>query len=136
MWIFRSLADDAAALYATRHDHYGYPKGSRKTSEMNDSLLGPKVVLYDMMRAQGWDLASHGGFVTYPHHDASGFVTYVFVRSGAKIWGIQRVMYEHLPNARNKLYEEFDKILDDVNGNGLSDTAEMGTLLLEEGDVL
>jgi len=56
----------------------GKPK--KFTGELNteDDILGPLTILFDIWRAQGWDIVSHGGFVTFTHHDVSGFCTYVF----------------------------------------------------------
>ncbi|KAI0062128.1 hypothetical protein BV25DRAFT_695207 [Artomyces pyxidatus] len=41
-------------------------------------------------RAPGWHSISHGGFYTFPRHDSSGFAQYVYPRSGAQIWAIER----------------------------------------------
>jgi hypothetical protein len=86
---YSALADDVNAMYLTRSDHFGVHlnkngKPKKFTGELNteDDILGPLTILFDMWRAQGWDIVSHGGFVTFTHHDVSGFCTYVFPRSG------------------------------------------------------
>ena len=66
------------------------------TSALDKFHQGPQVILYDMWRAQGWDIITHGGFVTYFHHDVSGAVTFVTPRSGEKIWGIIKVKGKHI----------------------------------------
>jgi hypothetical protein len=102
---------------------------------VNPEILGPKVILYDFWRAQGWDILTHGGFLTYVHHDASGFATWVFPRSGTKIWGFIRIKSEMSPETRQELFEMFDEILDESQ-NGTESTTVMGTVLIEEGDIL
>jgi hypothetical protein len=102
---------------------------------MNPEILGPKVILYDVWCAQGWDIMSHGGFLTYVHHNASGFATYIFPRSGSKIWGFVRVRSDISPKMRQELFKKFDNILDE-DWDSMGNTTVMGTVLLEEGDIL
>lgn len=35
-----------------------------------------------------WLLLHHAGFLTYPHHDANGLMTYILPEVGWKFWGI------------------------------------------------
>ena len=65
-------------------------------SALDKSHQGPQVILYDMWHAQGWDIITHKGFVTYFHHDVSGAVTFVTPHSGEKIWGIIKVKGKHI----------------------------------------
>ena len=88
-----------------------------------------------MWRAQGWDIITHGGFVTYFHHDVSGAVTFVTPRSGEKIWGIIKVKGKHSLDNRADLFEDFDAILNE-DAPPSEDRFVMGTVLLEEGDML
>jgi hypothetical protein len=44
------------------------------------SSLGPKHINFDMWRQQNWELLTHGGFLTYPHHDAGGLCTFAHVQ--------------------------------------------------------
>ena len=88
-----------------------------------------------MWCAQGWDIITHGGFVTYFHHDVSGAVTFVTPRSGEKIWGIIKVKGKHSPDNRADLFEDFDAILNE-DAPPSEDRFVMGTVLLEEGDML
>jgi hypothetical protein len=122
-------------LYITRSDHYGNPKSRKPTAQLDTSHLGPQVVLYDAWRAQGWDIATHGGFVTYPHHDASGFCTYVYPRCGAKLWGFIRVKKECAKTDMIDHFLKYDDILDE-SWEKMRESCVMATILLEEGDVL
>ena len=88
-----------------------------------------------MWCGQGWDIITHGGFLTYFHHDASGAVTFVTPRSGKKIWGIVKVKGNYSPDNRVDLFEEFDDILDE-SSTPSEERFEMGTVLLKEGDML
>jgi hypothetical protein len=128
------LADEATSLYITRHDHYGLGTGKKANPNLDGCYLGPKVVLYDMWRAQGWDILTHGGFISTFHHDASEFLTFVFPHSGSKIWAYSRIKKECLPQERKDLFELFEEILED-SGN-ISPSIVMGTVLIEEGDLL
>jgi hypothetical protein len=129
------LSDDVNALYITRRDHYANIKNNTPTGALDKTHQGPQVILYDMWRGLGWDIITHGGFLTYFHHDVSGAVTFITPRSGEKIWGIIKVKEEHSPDNRVDLFEEFDSILDE-NSTPSEDRFVMGTILLEEGDML
>ena len=122
-------------LYLTRSDHYGNSKSNRHTAKLDFSCLGPQVFLHDMWRAQGWDIATHGGFLTYTHYDASGLGTFVYPRSGAKLWGLVRVKPKSLPKTRDELFDSYAHIVDD-NWDHMRSITDMKTILLEEGDVL
>lgn len=134
-YLYSHMADEATALYITRHDHYGLGTGKKANAELDTRHLGPKVILMDMWRAQGWDILTHGGFVTYFHYDASGFITFIFPRSGSKIWAYSRLKEERSPKNRNDLFNLFDELLDETRKT-LSDSFVMGTILIEEGDIL
>jgi hypothetical protein len=71
-------------------------------------------MLHDMWHAQGWEIISHGGFVTYVHHNASGFATYIYPRSAAKLWGIVCIRSKHLPQNHADLFIEYDKLLEET----------------------
>jgi hypothetical protein len=129
------LSDDVNSLYITRRDHYANMKTNTPTSTLDKSQQGPQVILYDMWCGQGWDIITHGGFLTYFHHDVSGAVTFVTPRSGEKMWGIIKVRNDCSPDNRVDLFEEFDGILDE-NSPPSEERFVMGTILLEEGDML
>jgi hypothetical protein len=129
------LADDFNSLYITRKDHYGNPKCSKIVNTLNKTFQGPQVILYNMWRAQGWDIITHGGAVTYVHHNVSGFITYVYPQSGAKLWGIIHVKKDIKLTTRDDLFQSFDMILD-KSWTSIRTIAEICTILLKEGDLL
>lgn len=108
--------------------------GKKANSNIDSRFLGPKVILYDMWRAQGWDILSHGGFFTDFHHDASGLSTFVFPRSGSKIWAYARIKLDCSPKERKDLFNLFEEILEDSEHR--SPSVVMGSVLIEEGDIL
>jgi hypothetical protein len=131
-------------MYLTRSDHFGVHlnkngKPKKFTGELNteDDILGPLTILFDMWRAQGWDIVSHGGFVTFTHHDVSGFCTYVFPRSGQKMWGILCVKPELIKDNMDRilLWDLYDAMIDET-WEQLFEMTNMRTILLEPGDVL
>lgn len=48
------------------------------------------LVRPDVWRLRYWTLLHHGGFFTYPHHDANGLATWIIPEAGFKFWGILR----------------------------------------------
>jgi hypothetical protein len=133
--IGRLLADEKNAMSITMRAHYGQEKKGEPTPKINDKFIGPMTVWYDLLRAAGWDIFTHGGFVTYAHHDAAGFCTFVFVRSGAKLWTILSLKGCNSTEIRAKMFERFDEIITDRRPE-FSDDVIMGSLLLEENDFL
>lgn len=95
---------------------------------------GVQVILADTERVRGWDLMTHGGFLTYAHHDACGFSTYTTVRSGSKIW-----VYVDTPGAadadRTSLFQQWDSLFQKGLEQKLTD-GPFGALVLERGDTL
>ena len=83
-------------------------------------------MLFDQWRAQGWDIATHAGFVTY-----------IYPRSGAKLWEIMHIKEGKLSDGqdRERLWELYDCMVDETWEKLVEDTV-MGTLLIEQGDVL
>ena len=130
-----NIADDVTALYMTCNDYYGNPKSRKPNPKLDLDFLGPQTMLHDFWRGQGWDIVTHSGFLTYNHHDVSGFLTYVYPRSGSKIWGIIRIRNERIPKDRSDLFMEYDNILDEKR-EGFHESCVTKTILLEEGDVL
>ena len=120
------LTDDAHAFSATKYDYHGQLKVD------GTKPAGPQTILYDTWRSQGWDLLSHGGFVTYPHHDASGLCTYVFVRSGAKLWGF---FHPKVNGSREERFGVYDSILHPTAMRWM-DEPTLGYLLLERGALM
>lgn len=95
---------------------------------------GVQFVSGDTERVRGWDLMTHGGFLTYPHHDASGHCTYVTVRSGTKIWA-----YIDTPTKGSKgskqIFSKWDALFAGTSEAGSPDIP-IGTLVLSRGDTL
>lgn len=48
--------------------------------------FGMQTYSMDALTNARWDLKSHTGFHTWPHHDASGMSTWVHMRTGCKVW--------------------------------------------------
>jgi hypothetical protein len=119
-------------MYITRHDHYGKQK-SKADPELNNEFQGPKVILYDMWRAHGWDILSQAGFVTHIHHDAAGFVTGLYPRSGAKLWSFFYIKKEHMPAKCDDLFTLYDGLFDVEE---FAESVGFGTVPIEEGDFL
>ena len=96
---------------------------------------GPKTVLYDLLRSMRWELLTHGGFLTYGHHDAEGQVTWNTARSGAKLWIIiQPKNTDDDPQTIEEFYTLLDKLLPDLDA--IPDRFEVFTVLIEPGQVM
>ncbi|KAG2045475.1 hypothetical protein BDR06DRAFT_1015617 [Suillus hirtellus] len=57
---------------------------------------------------KGWGMAHHAGFLTYPHHDAEGTLTWVRMEVGVKFWAVfrpksRRDDRSHLQNIATRL---------------------------------
>ncbi|KAG2060936.1 hypothetical protein BDR06DRAFT_966756 [Suillus hirtellus] len=52
---------------------------------------------------KGWGLLHHAGFLTYPHHDAEGSLTWVRMEVGMKFWVVFQPIDRH--NDRKHLQE-------------------------------
>ena len=61
----------------------GISDGMMASEGMNNIYHGPgqgisnfsEAILYDAIRSKTWGLLTHGGFVTYTHHNADGQMT-------------------------------------------------------------
>ena len=94
------LSDDALAWNVTHHEYYAHmpermpaQMASKSTSVPNlpkaqQPLVGPQAVRFDTFLMLRWTLMAHGGYVTYPHKDANGLCTWIFVHVGVKVWAI------------------------------------------------
>jgi hypothetical protein len=98
--------------------------------------FGPFSISWDTWKSSIWDLFTHAGFFTYVHHDAAGFCTYAFVRTGCKIWGIHRpkVTFEH--TNRNSVFDVMRKILRPHGRIEYKDYTDLYNVFLMKGDVL
>ncbi|KAI6138056.1 hypothetical protein BKA82DRAFT_4021780 [Pisolithus tinctorius] len=126
----RQLSDNVNAKTMTMNDVH-LPHSGRNAGK---SYYGVQAVLGDVERLRGWDLLTHGGFVTYPHHDVAGLCTYITVQSGSKIWG-----YFDTPGSQDASRENLFKAWDDIfadNVNLKFRKYPLGTIHLQHGDTL
>ena len=54
----------------------------KSSKGVESGLVGPQLMHFDNWRGSGWDVITHGGFLTYPHHDAAGLLTFSYMRAG------------------------------------------------------
>ncbi|KAG6369558.1 hypothetical protein JVT61DRAFT_14261 [Boletus reticuloceps] len=121
----RPMSDNVNAKAATMNVNHLPKTGKNKDKEY-----------YGVQTVRGWDLMTHGGFVTYPHHDASGLCTYMNVRSGTRIWAyIDTATDTPKGTGTSALFSEWDTLF---LGSCMSQDADLpiGTLLLARGDTL
>ena len=129
------MADDVAAMTATASEAYVNANGM-SSKGTRATLLGPQIVHFDTWRTVGWDVMTHGCFLTFPHHDAAGMLTYSHIRTGAKIWA-----YIHLAGVDHKdqkaVVEAWDKYYHVPMASETYDrNVKVGTVLHERGAVL
>jgi hypothetical protein len=164
LFIFRGITDEATSWAASRR--YEVPEANRLSSKLTLRLpppgssyneppklqyilgkdtIGGRIQLSDQVDSGSWVIATHGGFLTPPHHDAEGLCTFMIVSCGAKIWAI--LDPDSIPRAkeagdkgahrqtREGLWVEMDKIFEpETNQEGLDHVTS--TIVLEPGDVL
>ncbi|KAI5982790.1 hypothetical protein F5J12DRAFT_900032 [Pisolithus orientalis] len=126
----RQLSNNVNTKTMTMNDVY-LPHSGKNTGK---SYYGVQAVLGDVKRLHGWDLLMHGGFVTYPHHDAAGLCTYITVQSGSKIWG-----YFDTPGSQDASTENLFKAWDNIfadNVNLKFHKYPLRTIHLQCGDTL
>lgn len=44
----------------------------------------------DAFHTRNWDLLHSGGVLTFEHHDAEGYCTFITIKTGCKMWGLVR----------------------------------------------
>lgn len=69
----------------------------------------------DVWRTPLWLLLHHAGFVTYPHHDANGLMTYVIPEDGWKFWAIMAPKEITGMETREQLVSLFEDSMDFAN---------------------
>lgn len=128
--VLRSLSDNVNANSATMNNCH-LPR-----EEPNDGkpFFGAKVITGDTELVRGWDLLTHGGFLTYPHHDPCGLATYVTLRSGTKIWGFLDTVGSS-STSRESLLADWDNMARRTMSVGVPN-APLGTVVLRRGDTL
>lgn len=98
------------------------------------SFAGVQTVLADIDHVRRWDLITHGGFITYHHHDVLGLTMFVNGWFGSKIWA-----YINTPGSSNKTLEEIALMLDVIfcdNVELMFRKYNVGVLLLKPSDML
>ena len=125
--MYRGISDDVMALERTSNVYCGPGEGI---------TIGPKAILYDVIRAKSWDLLMHAGFATYTHHDADGQMTWVTCRSGAKLWFIihPEASEERKQKTIKELFAPYDTLLPD--SGEVPNDFEVSVVLLEPGQIL
>ncbi|KAF8435844.1 hypothetical protein L210DRAFT_3648501 [Boletus edulis BED1] len=126
----RPLSDNVNARSATMNVAHLSKTGINS----GKSYFGVQTMLGDAERVRGWDLMTHGGFLTHAHHDACGLCTFTSVRSGSKIW-----VYLGTPGdsgvGRESLFKAWDALFLDALKMTLPDVP-LGALVLRKGDTL
>lgn len=100
------------------------------------SRSGPSTASWDAWKSVNWDLATHAGFFTWPHHDGSGFPTYVHVRVGCKIWGILRPKITESDTHRSHIFDRFRDLLRASPAMNYQSGSDLFNVFLLPGDVL
>lgn len=106
------------------------------TGAKASGLLGPQTMHFDSWRSGGWDVMTHAGFLTYPHHDAGGLLTFSYVRTGAKLWG-----YVQLDDVDNEdqgmvITRWTDYYSTPMATETYNKNVKIGTIVLEPGSIL
>lgn len=131
----RGILDDRMALMASGTEAYITGKGEATKGDCS-GLNGLQLMHFDAWRSCAWDVITHGGFLTYPHHDATGFLTYSYVQAGAKIWAyihLDKVdeLNSHDVATKWNAYYKHPMATETYDKNVI-----IGTVLLEKGAVL
>lgn len=80
--------DDQHAFMVTARESYKCKTAASLSSRTAAATgRGLQIVHFDNWRSSAWDVITHGGFLTYPHHDSVGQMVYAYIRTGAKLWG-------------------------------------------------
>lgn len=121
---------------APRPDTPEYIDPHRKHLFQEFPEYGPSSATWDILKSMIWDLFTHAGFVTYSHHDANGFGTFMYIRHGCKIWANLR---PRVPTTHTKIGQLLDilrTILRPAPAMQYTDKTDMFTMFLLPGDVL
>jgi len=107
---------------------------SRKGNNFTRFFVDVQVITGNSEKIRGWDLLTHGLFLTHTHHDAHGFTTYMTVRSETKIWMYVDTMKSAL-SSRKLLFTEWDGMfMRTINMN--VPNVPLGTMVLWVGDTM
>lgn len=120
----------------SRADTAEYIDPSRRHLFQRFTEWGPSSATWDILKSMIWDLFTHAGFVTYAHHDANGFGTYMFIRDGCKIWAILRPKVPSTHTTISQLLDILRKIVRPAPAMDYTELVDTFTIFLLPGDVL
>lgn len=126
--------DDHTAFITTARQ--GYRAANTTSEKMVQTDLGPQLMHFDNWRSGSWDVFTHGGFMTYPHNDAAGMMTFSYVRTGAKLWGYLDIDGTDHGNQAAVLKGWNDYYSEPLAYATYDKGVKVGTVLLEVGGVL
>lgn len=127
--------DDTNAFLASSKESY-IDNNGKSGNGTATGLLGPQFMHVDSLKANGWDVMTHPCFLTYPHHDAGGYLTYSYLRSGSKIWAYIDLA-EVDEGDQTAVIRGWDHYYADAMAcETFKDNVKVGSVLLEKGAVL
>ena len=71
--------------------------------------------MYNFVQSRSWNLLTHGGFLTYAHHDTDGQMTWTACHSGTKLWVFINPKDTSKYKMKEALFQLYDKLLSDKN---------------------
>ena len=128
----------------TSHSAYSLPAANEHLQDYDSlqhlfqeyNLSGPQVTVLDTWKAQHWDLFTHPGFLTYPHHDGAGNATFTFMRYGCKIWGAIRPRIPSGDTSRRTVFNVLRQILRPTGNPEYMESSDIFNIFLLPGDLL
>jgi hypothetical protein len=142
------ISDDCRAWEVTHHDSYAHlsarvmdKEPTKKTLKplmptTEQGVMGPQVVRIDSLYMLRWTLLTHGGYVTYPHVDANGLLSWLCSDFGVKIWAILNPKYAADDDTRAKHFRLHGKMMNSPVSWTFEEASDMYTTFLSPGDVL
>ncbi|KIK80752.1 hypothetical protein PAXRUDRAFT_157858 [Paxillus rubicundulus Ve08.2h10] len=91
---------------------------------------------FDTWCSSSWDIFTHAGFLTYPHHNASRLATYSYICSGAKIWAYMHLDKVDEHDQKDIFAKWFNYYHDTMVTETYDQNVKVGTVFLEKGAVL
>ena len=85
--------------------------------------------MYNFVQLRSWNLLTHGGFLTYAHHNANGQMTWTTCHSGAKLWVFINPKDTSKYKMKEALFQLYDKLLSD--NDEVPADFDISTILLE-----
>ena len=103
----------------------------QKTCTMDHTCTGPRHLMFNFVQSRSWNLLTHGGFLTYAHHNANGQMTWTACHSGAKLWVC---INPKDTKTKEALFQSNDKLLSD--NDEVPDDFDISTILLEPDEFM